>query len=343
MTSTTKAREWRIEGRFGLDRLRERERELSPPGPGEVLVAVRAVSLNYRDLLVIRGEYDPRIALPHVPCSDCAGEVIAIGPGVTRAKVGERVTSVFAPGWIAGRPTATRIRAALGGGLAGVLATHVLLREDGVVPAPAHLDDVEAATLPCAGVTAWHALVDHGRIAPGDTVLVQGTGGVSIFALQIARMAGARVIVTSSKEEKRARAMALGASAAIDYVADRDWGKTARQESGGAGVDHVIEVGGAGTMAQSLRAVAAGGSVYVIGVLAGGAEKLSVLPLLMNDVRMQGVHVGPRESLVALGRALERGGVRPVVDRVFAWHEAPAALAHLASGAHFGKVCLAVA
>ncbi|UJR86631.1 zinc-dependent alcohol dehydrogenase family protein [Sandaracinus amylolyticus] len=334
---------WRIEGGFGLERLVLATEDDPTPGPGEVIVRTRAVSLNYRDLLVLKGSYDPRLALPHVPCSDVCGEVIAVGPGATRVKVGDRVIGAFAQTWVAGKPTHARLRSALGGAVRGVLSTEVRLRDEGVVIAPAHLSDVEAAALPCAYVTAWHALVDHGRIAAGETVLVQGTGGVSIAALQIAKLFGARVIATSSQPHKRERVLAIGASDAIDYASDREWGKTVRQRTGGIGVDHVVEVGGAGTMAQSLRAVTSGGSVYVIGVLAGGAETLSVLPVLMNEVRLQGVMVGPRESLEALCRALTtHPEVRPVIDRTFDFHDAPAALAHLASGAHFGKVCLAV-
>jgi NADPH:quinone reductase-like Zn-dependent oxidoreductase len=338
----TTARAWRIEGAFGLDRLAQVSLDEPRPGPGQVLVRVRAVALNYRDLLVIQGLYDRRLRLPHVPCSDAAGEVIELGAGVTRVKVGDRVTSSFAQAWTAGRPTIEKLRSALGGPLPGVLATHVVLEEDGVALAPPHLTDVEACTLPCAALTAWHALVDHGRLVAGETVLVQGTGGVSIFALQIARMHGARVIATSSKPEKRARLEAMGALATIDYAADAEWGKTARAKSGGAGVDHVVEVGGAGTMAQSLRAVAPGGCVHVIGVLSGGEEGISVLPVLMNEVRLQGIMVGPRESLEAMGRALAHNDVHPVIDRVFPWGDVPAALAHLRSGAHFGKVCVEV-
>jgi NADPH:quinone reductase-like Zn-dependent oxidoreductase len=335
-------RAWRIEGAFGLDHLVLVDQPDPEPGPGKVLVRVRAVALNYRDLLVIEGAYDPRLRLPHVPCSDCAGEVIAIGPGVTRVHVGDRVTSVFAQRWPAGRPTIARLRSALGGPLPGVLATHALLSEEGVASIPAGLDDVEAATLPCAATTAWHALVDQGHLAAGETVLVQGSGGVSIFALQIALLHGARVIATSSRAEKLERLRALGAWATIDSKADPSWGRSARALTGGIGVDHVVEVGGAGTMTQSLRAVAPGGIVHVIGVLAGASDTLSVLPILMNEVRLQGVMVGPRESLEAVGRAFAQRGVRPVIDRVFEFREAPAALAYLRSGAHFGKVCIAV-
>jgi NADPH:quinone reductase-like Zn-dependent oxidoreductase len=332
-------RAWAIEGGFGIDRLNEITETDPQPGPSEVVVRVRAVSLNYRDLLVTQGAYDPKLKLPHVPCSDCAGEVVAVGPAVTRAKIGDRVTSSFAQRWPSGRATLAKIRGALGAPLRGVLATHAVLHEEGIAPAPAHLSDVAAATLPCAATTAWHALVDHGRLAAGESVLVQGTGGVSIFALQIAKMFGARVIATSSSPAKRERLRAMGAMATIDYKADADWGKTVRSMTGG--VDHVVEVGGAGTLAQSLRAVAPGGTIHVIGVLGGAADTLDVRPVLMNEVRLQGVIVGPRESLEAVGRAFAANDATPIVDRVFPWAEAREALAYLESGAHFGKVCIA--
>lgn len=334
---------WRIEGSFGLDRLTLARGLPDPePGPLEVLVRVRAASLNYRDVLVIEGRYDPRIALPFVPGSDACGEVIAIGAGVTRAKVGDRVIGSFAQRWIAGRPTHARLRSALGAGLPGVLATHVVLHEDGVVAAPASLTDAQCATLPCAALTAWHALVDHGTLAAGETVLVQGTGGVSIAGLQIAQAMGARVIATSSKPHKLERLRAMGAEATIDYVADREWGKTARAIAG-AGVDHVLEVGGAGTLAQSLRAVAPGGMVHVIGMLAGGSETVNVVPITMNEVRLQGIMVGPRDSLEAMIRAFEARRIEPVIDRVFPLAELPRALEYLKSGAHFGKICVDLA
>jgi NADPH:quinone reductase-like Zn-dependent oxidoreductase len=335
-------RAWEIRGSFGASSLALAERALPEPSSHEVLIAVRAVSLNYRDLLVIDGSYDPRLRLPHVPCSDACGEVIAIGQGVTRAKVGDRVIGSFAQRWIAGRPTIAKLRSSLGAPLPGVLATHVVLHEDGVVSAPEHLSDAAAATLPCAALTAWHALVDHGRLRAGETVLVQGTGGVSIAGLQIARAFGARVIATSSKPEKLERLRALGASETVDYRADPEWGKTVRALADRIGVDQVLEVGGPGTLAQSLRAVAPGGTVHLIGVLGGATERFDVLPAVMNEVRLQGIMVGPRESLEALCRAFVASRLEPIVDRVFAFDEAPAACAYLRSGAHFGKVCLAV-
>lgn len=332
-------RQWEIRsfGALGLA-----EREVPPPGPREARVRVRAVSLNYRDLLLLDGSYNPRLPLPSVPCSDMVGEVESVGPGVTRVRAGDRVIGSFVQGWPAGRLSRAHQATGLASPLPGVLCTHRVFPEEGLVRAPVHLDDAAASTLPCAALTAWHALVDHGRLAAGETVLVQGTGGVSIFALQIARAHGARVIATTGRAEKVERLRALGAEHVIDYRVDAEWGRTARQLSGGAGVDHVVEVGGAGTLAQSLRAVASGGSVYVIGILAGAAEPLNVLPVLMNEVRLQGVFVGPRDSLEAMCGAFSANAIRPIVDRVFPFDEAPAAFAHLRSGAHFGKVVIAV-
>jgi NADPH:quinone reductase-like Zn-dependent oxidoreductase len=333
---------WVIRGRFGLDALAQEERPQPEPGPGEVLLRVRAVSLNYRDLMVVKGLYNPKMSLPRIPCSDAAGEVAAVGSGVRGVAAGQRVAGLFAPAWQCGEPTEAKHRSALGEAAEGVLAEYVVLPEHGVVAVPEHLSDEEAATLPCAGLTAWHALVTEGRVAPGDTVLVQGTGGVSLFALQFARLAGARVIITSSRDDKLQRAAALGAAEGINYKTTPEWGDRARQLTGGRGVDHVVEVGGAGTLAQSLRAVRMGGRVSLIGVLAGGGGSVNLVPVLMKSVRVQGIFVGSREMFEAMNRAVAEHRLRPVVDRVFGFAEAPEAFRHLESGAHFGKVCIRV-
>ncbi len=333
---------WVIRGAFGLEALAQEERPRPQPGPGEVLVRVGAVSLNYRDLMIIKGQYNPKLSLPRIPCSDAAGEVAAVGPGVNRVKTGQRVAGLFAPGWQSGEPTEAKARSARGDAVEGVLAEYVVLPADGVVSVPPHLSDEEAATLPCAAVTAWHALLTEGSVKPGDTVLVQGTGGVSLFALQFARLAGARVIITSSHDEKLQRAHKLGAAEGINYKATPEWGERARQLTGGRGVDHVIEVGGAGTLAQSLRAVRMGGRISLIGVLAGGGGSINLLPVLMKSVCVQGIFVGSREMFEAMNRAIEAHRLQPVVDRVFGFAEAPEALRYLESGAHFGKVCIRV-
>ena len=328
----------RIHALGGPDGLRTDELPDPAPGPGEVLVRVRAASLNYRDLLMVRGQYNPKLSIPAVPLSDGAGEVMAVGPRANRFRVGDRVAAAFMPAWIDGAPNEANARSALGAGGTGMLAELVVLPETGLVAVPEHLTFEEAATLPCAAVTAWHALVTEGEIKAGDTVLVQGTGGVSVFALQIARMHGARVIATSSSDAKLARMAALGASDGINYKAKPEWDKAVRELTGGAGVDHVVEVGGAGTLSRSLRAVKTGGRVSMIGVLSGGSAEVNVFPILMKNLRVQGIFVGSVAMFEAMNRAITLHGLRPVVDQVFPMADAAAAYRHLESGAHFGKV-----
>ncbi len=293
---------------------------------------------NYRDLMVVKGQYNPKIKFPIIPLSDGAGEVTALGEGSSRFKIGDRVAGCFMPGWIAGELTEAKGRTALGGGGAGMLAEYVVLPEDGIVSTPKHLRDEEAAALPCAAVTAWHALVSAGGVKAGDTVLTQGTGGVSLFAMQFARLLGARVIATSSSDDKLSRVLQLGASDGINYKTTPEWGARARELTG-FGVDHVVEVGGAGTLAESLRAVRSGGTISLIGVLSGVGQ-MNPLPILMKGVRVQGIYVGSREMFEAMNRAVALHKMTPVIDRVFEFTEIRAALSHLESGAHFGKVCL---
>jgi NADPH:quinone reductase-like Zn-dependent oxidoreductase len=332
---------WIVRDGFGIDQLALVDREVPDPGPGQVRVALRAWSLNYRDWMVITGAYNPRQALPLVPLSDGAGVIEAVGAGVRRVVVGDRVAAAFAQRWIAGPPDRDKLASALGGPGDGVAAERVVLDDEGVVKLPDHLSFEEAATLPCAAVTAWCALFEHDRVGPAHTVLVQGSGGVSVFALQLARLGGARVIATSSSERKRERLAAMGAWHTLDYRADPQWGRTVRSLTG-AGVDHVVEVGGAGTMEQSLHAVRTGGTISIIGVLAGAAGPIALTRVLMNAVRLQGVVVGPREAFERMNAAIAAAQLRPVIDRAFAFDELPAALAHLESGAHFGKVVLRV-
>jgi NADPH:quinone reductase-like Zn-dependent oxidoreductase len=327
---------------FGLDALGLTERPEPRPGPGQVLVQMRAFSLNYRDLMVVKGVYNPKQRLPLIPLSDGVGKIVAVGEGVTRVKVGDRVAPIFMQQWLCGEITEDKARSSLGAQVDGVLAEQVVLHQDGVVHVPEHLTDEEAATLPCAAVTAWHALMTEGGVKTGDTVLVLGTGGVSLFSLQFARLAGARVIATSSSNAKLARARQLGASDGINYKENLEWDKTARTLTGGMGVDHVVEVGGAGTLPQSLRAVRMGGRISLIGVLAGGSGQVSPLPILMKNVRVQGIYVGSREMFEAMNRAIALHQVRPVVDRVFAFAEIREALRYMESGAHFGKIAIRV-
>jgi NADPH:quinone reductase-like Zn-dependent oxidoreductase len=325
---------------FGFEHLFRTERPLPEPGPLQVRMHVRAMSLNYRDLLVIRGQYNARLPLPRIPLSDAAGVIDAVGPGVTRVKVGQRVCGLFMPDWTAGRLPESGPRTSLGAFVDGVLAEAVVLPEHGVVSVPPHLTDEEAATLPCAAVTAWNALVCVGHVTAGETVLIQGTGGVSLFALQFARLLGARVIGTSSSDAKLKRAKTLGLSDGVNYRTVPDWGEAVRKLADGIGVDHVVEVGGAGTMPQSLRAVRSGGAISLIGVLAGGAGEFNPTPLLMKNVRLQGIFVGSGEMFAAMNRAITFHRLQPVIDRVFPFTEAVAALRHLESGSHFGKVVI---
>lgn len=331
-----------VRGAFGLDHLALTGRSDPRPGHGEVLVRVRAASLNYRDLLTVRGQYNPKQKLPLIPCSDGVGEIVEVGEGVTRVRPGERVCANFAQRWIAGEPTREKLRSTLGGPLDGMLAELVALSEEGVVRVPDHLTDEEAATLPCAGLTAWSTLITDGGLTAGDSVLLQGTGGVSIFALQFAKLLGLRVIITSSSDEKLARARDLGADETINYVQTPEWAVRAKELTGGIGVDHVVEVGGAGTLKQSLQAVRIGGTVSVMGVLAGNALELPLPLIFMQRIRVQGILVGSREGFEAMNRAIALHHLRPVVDRVFPMEEARAALELMDRGGHFGKICIRV-
>ncbi len=327
---------------FGLSHLEEVERPDPTPGPREVLLRMRAASINYRDILMISGLYNPRQRLPLIPLSDGVGEVIAAGPDVQRVQVGDRVVPTFFQGWPSG-PVPRRsepLRTSLGGPLDGVLAQRMLLDEQGVVKAPAHLTDAEAACLACAGLTAWNAIVVQSELAPGDTVVLQGTGGVSIFAFQFAQMMGCRTIVTSSSDEKLVRATSLGADATINYRATPEWSKEVLRLTGGLGATHVVDVGGAGTMAQSLKAVHPGGGISVIGVLGGTQGPFDMIPVLMRNLRLQGVFVGNRDQLEAMSRAMSHHHMHPIVDRVFPFSEARAALDYASQGKHFGKVCI---
>ena len=325
--------------RFGKDGLQRAERALPEPGPGQVRIRMGAVSLNYRDLMMLLGLYNPRQPLPLIPCSDGAGTVVAVGEDVTTWRPGDRVMGAFAQDWLDGEVDGRCGRRTLGGPLDGMLAEEVILPETGLVRSPDSLSDAEAACLPCAGVTAWHALVAQGGVKSGDTVLVIGTGGVSLLALQIARAHGAQVIVVSRSEEKLARAQALGASAGVCSAGAPDWGK-ATQSLANGGVDHVVEVGGAGTLAQSIEAVRPGGRIAIIGVLSGVSSQIDLRRVLMRSIRLQGLFVGSRRMLEDLSRAVDTTGLKPVIDRTWPWHEASAAFDHLASGQQFGKVVL---
>ncbi|WP_263353926.1 zinc-dependent alcohol dehydrogenase family protein [Acidicapsa acidisoli] len=331
--------QWQIPA-FGIDSLVLSEKPSSQPGPGQVLVRVHAISLNYRDLMVVKGLYNPRLAMPRVPCSDGAGEVVAVGAGVTQWKAGDRVAGIFMQNWQDGRHTAAKAKGALGGDIDGMLTTEVALAESGLVRIPDHLSYQEGATLPCAAVTAWSALFKATDTQPGDTVLIQGTGGVSIFALQFAKMAGARVLGISSSDEKLERAKTLGLDAGLNYRTNPDWEKWALEQTGGTGVDLVVEVGGSGTLPRAIRAVRPEGTVAQIGVLSGVAEAVDVRPILSRQIRIQGVYVGSRADFVAMNKAVAQAGLKPAVDSVFAFAEAPAALRRMEGAGHFGKIVI---
>ncbi|MDA8111876.1 MAG: NAD(P)-dependent alcohol dehydrogenase [Nitrospiraceae bacterium] len=317
--------------------LRPASRETPVPGPGQVVVEMKAASLNFRDLLVLKGQY-PNLRLPVIPLSDGAGMVTATGPGVSRVELGDRVAGIFNQNWIDGPPP--RRALALGGDRDGVLSEQLLLPEEGVVKIPPSLSFEEAATLPCAAVTAWNALFVSGQLRPGQTVLVLGTGGVSLFALQFAKMAGARVIVTSSSDSKLEKAARLGADEGINYRTRPEWEKEVLARTDGEGVDHTIEVGGAGTLSRSLACTRPGGHVAVIGVLTGGQAEIPVFPLLSKQLRLQGVYVGSRAHFEAMLGAIVQNGLHPVIDRVLPFAEAPEAFRALEQGNFTGKICL---
>jgi NADPH:quinone reductase-like Zn-dependent oxidoreductase len=325
---------------FGIENLAPVERDEPQAEAREVVVRFHAASLNYRDLMFVKGTYHPKAKLPAVPCSDGAGEVVATGRDVTRWKVGDRVCPIFMQGWSEGEPSLRKNRTALGGGdLDGVLREYGAFDENGLVEIPASLSYEEAATLPCAAVTAWNALVNSGNLKAGDTVLTLGTGGVSIFALQFAKIQGARVIATSSSDEKLERARALGADVTINYRNTPDWDKEILRLTNRTGVDHVVEVGGAGTLAKSLNSVRVGGHVALIGVLAGGGD-FDPRSILMKSIRVQGLLVGSRWMFEEMLSAIEAGRVKPVIGKTFAFAEAREALRYMESGAHFGKIVI---
>lgn len=319
--------------------------ELAPAdlGPRELRIRVHAVSLNYRDLMVARGDYLVSSGTPIVPCSDAAGEVVEVGAQVTRFRVGDRVAGAFFPSWQDGEPTPATTADAPGAASDGVLAEVLVRHEDSVVALPSHLDYIEASTLPCAAVTAWNALFEEGRLQPGSTVLLLGTGGVSISALQLARAAGLRTIITSSSDAKLERARSLGADATIHYRRTPDWELEVERLTQGRGVDLVVEVGGQGTLQRSIASARMGGRVAVIGGVSGfGASDIQPLHIIGGAKRISGIFVGSRGMFERLNQFVARSALRPVIDRVFSFDQAPQAFAHLRSAQHFGKVVIQV-
>lgn len=327
---------------WGLDNLTIVEAPDPKPGPGEVLVRMKAVSLNYRDWMMINGMYGraPAAGGQVTPFSDGCGVIEAVGEGVTRVKVGDRVATMFFQGWISGPPTLEKALTALGSPIPGAGRELAVFSQEGVSKVPDFLTDEEVSTLPCAALTAWRALFEDADLQPGDTVVLQGTGGVSIFGLQFAKAAGLRALITSSSDEKLERAKGLGADHLVNYRQTPEWSKPVREATAGVGADFIMEVGGQGTIEQSLKAVRIGGHIAIIGVVAQGGSGINPAVLIGNAARMQGVSVGSRDMFEAMCRAIDLHQIRPVVDKVFPWTEARAAFETMAGGEHFGKIAL---
>jgi NADPH:quinone reductase-like Zn-dependent oxidoreductase len=328
-----------IRDTFGVDSLKLVERPDLVPGPGQVVLKMKAFSINYRDLLVVNGVGRWKPPLPHIPLSDGVGIVTATGNGVSRVKVGDRVAPIFYPKWLEGSVASEKMGQALGGAAAdGVLAEYTLVDQASLVHVPEHLTDEEAATLPCAGVTAWSAVIPFGDITPGDSVVVLGTGGVALFALQFARLLGARVIVTSSSDQKLARAKELGAAAVINYKVTPDWPRAVVDLTGGVGADHVVDT--VGGLKDAIAAVRLGGTVAFVGLLIGMTAEVDLVTFMGKCARVEAIDVGSRAMFEAMNKAIAFHGMHPVVDRVFEFNELGAALTYLSEARHFGKVCL---
>jgi NADPH:quinone reductase-like Zn-dependent oxidoreductase len=334
-------RVFQIEGDWSLDHLRLAQRPVPEPGAGQVLVQMKASSLNYRDLVVPQRGYGQYTgSLPLIPVSDGAGIISAVGPGVTRVAVGDRVCPNFAQTWLTGEPDLERLTQALGGPIDGTMTEFMCLSEQGVVKVPAYLSDLEAASLPCAALTAWSALTTASTKA-GDRVLVQGCGGVALFAVQWAKLFGAHVTVITSSAEREQRVRQLGADATLNYRSVPEWARATREFTQGRGYDLILELGGEKTLPQSLRCIRPGGTIAMIGVLSGNMLATSLGPIITRQVRLQGVTIGHRDGFEAMLRAMAQHQVHPVIDKIFAFEDLKEGMAYLRSGAQFGKVCIA--
>lgn len=325
---------------FGLENLHRSEGPSPEPGPGEVLVRIRAASLNFRDQLVVQGKYNPRMKLPRVPLSDGAGEVVSVGPDVTTWKTGDRVVIPFFPAWLDGELTAAKAASALGGDVDGLLREFAVIRADALISIPAHLSFVQAAALPCAAVTAWNGLFVSGNLQRGQTLLLQGTGGVSLFGLQFGLRADATIIMISSSDAKLERVRAMGAHHTVNYRTEPNWEKKVLEITGGHGVDLTLEVGGTGTLTKTLRATRYAGHVSLIGVLAGISGDVQIAHILHKALTVRGIYVGSRTMFVDMNQAITQDKLRPVIDRVFPFEDAPAAFRYFEAAQHFGKVVI---
>lgn len=331
---------WQLTG-FGLDHLVLKDIPQPEPGPGEVLLRISAVSLNYRDKLLYDGNYNPHLEFPITQVSDAVGEVVALGPGATRFKVGDRVVTNYCITWIDGPPKGKETLNTLGSTIPGALAEYLVLTENALAAAPAYLTDEEAASLPCAALTAWYALVEKGHLTAGQTVLIQGTGGVSLFGLQIASALGANVILTSSSDEKLARGKSLGASHTINYARTPAWEKEALALTNKQGVDHILEVVGGKNLNQSVAALKPAGQISIIGILDGFNSDIPLFSLIMKQAVLRGISVGPRRALEDMLRKFDELKLHPVIDTVYSFTNARKAFEHLERGA-FGKIVIRV-
>lgn len=330
-----------LHGGFGLDNVKEVDLPVPSPGPGQVLIQIQAVSLNSRDMGVIDGFYEPNRTEPLIPVSDGVGTIIALGDGAAKFQVGERVSGIFTQSWVSGEPAQENWVSTLGSPLDGMLAEYVVLPEEGLVRIPEHLTNEEAATLACAGVTAWHAIAVEGQVKSGDVVVVQGTGGVSLFALQFAKLLGARVIITSSSDEKLERARALGADYGINYRTNPEWDQAVLAYTQGRGADHIVDLGGASTLNRSISALKVGGQVSIVGILSGAAvEDFAIVPAIIRKARLQAINVGSREMFESMNRAIGQHALHPVIDRTFPFARSLDAFRYLSQGSAFGKISI---
>lgn len=340
MTVKTTTKAFQI-NEFDYHKIQAGDKELAQPGPLDVLVEMEAASLNYRDFLITKGLYNPNLKLPLVPLSDGAGKVIKVGEKVTEFKPGDTVSSTFFQDWVSGSVTAKTAATALGGEIDGVLQKERIFPEHGLVKAPAGFSAKQAATLPCAALTAWNALFEHGNVKAGDKVLVLGTGGVSIFALQFAKAAGAYVIATSSSDEKLERVKKMGADHTVNYKTHPDWHKEVLKATNNEGVDHIVEVGGAGTLDKSIASIRYGGHISMIGVL-GGMGGFDPIKILMKAIRLQGIFVGSKEMFVNMNKAIETNKIEPVIEKSFKAEKISDAIDYMVAGKHFGKIVVEI-